>query len=96
MSFVKVEPAVEPLAVAPRIAGEMLNLGKTAIFSLLKSGPLESVLIGGARRITVESIRRVAAQGAPSKKGRRKAARSASQPTQAAPALAAADVASGK
>jgi hypothetical protein len=98
MSFVKSEPAVEPLTVAPRVAGEILNLGKTAIFTLLKSGALQSVKIGRSRRISLESIRQVAANGAPPPKAPRLRRQTsvASPSARTTPALAAADGLSGK
>jgi hypothetical protein len=43
-----------------------LAIGKTTLFALLKpGGPLESVKIGGARRIVAASAKRLAAAGAP-------------------------------
>jgi len=50
--------AVRPIAVSPRIAGEMLGYGKTTIFRLLKEGELRSFLDGSrrSRRVLVASI----------------------------------------
>jgi hypothetical protein len=51
---------VAVVAVSPRTAGSMLGFGKTKIAELVKNGILESQKIGGARRITVVSIKRLA------------------------------------
>jgi hypothetical protein len=64
---------VTPLAVSPRVAGEMLDFGKTQIFRLLKSGELKSFRAGGARRVLMSSIseyiaRRIADPG-PTQRG---------------------------
>jgi hypothetical protein len=49
--------AVEPLAVPPKVAAQMLGFGKTHLFKLLKNGELESYLDGRrARRVLVRSI----------------------------------------
>ena len=57
----------EPLAVAPKTAFAMLEVGTTHGYELLNSGELESFKLGRARRITTASIkaliaRRLAAQ----------------------------------
>lgn len=51
--------AQQPIAVPPRVAGEMLGYGKTKIFRLLKEGQLRSFTDGSrrSRRILVSSIR---------------------------------------
>jgi excisionase family DNA binding protein len=49
---------LEPLAVSPRQACVLLNVGNTKLYQLLGSGELESYLDGGARRIPMDSIRR--------------------------------------
>jgi hypothetical protein len=46
-----------PLVVSPKTAGAMLGYGLTRIYALMKAGELESYLDGGARRITVNSIK---------------------------------------
>jgi excisionase family DNA binding protein len=55
--------AMEPIAVPPAVAMRMLAIGETTLFKLLKDGSLESVKIGKARRISVASIKRLAAAG---------------------------------
>jgi excisionase family DNA binding protein len=52
-----------PLVVAPRKAAELLGIGQVSVFKLLKDGSLQSVKIGKSRRISVESIKRLAAEG---------------------------------
>lgn len=49
---------LEPLAVSPRQACVLLNIGVTRLYELLRGGELESYLDGRARRITMDSIRR--------------------------------------
>lgn len=43
-------------------AGERLGIGKTKAYSLVKSGALDSVLIGRLRRVHVDSINEYAAR----------------------------------
>jgi hypothetical protein len=54
---------VEPLAVPPAVAMQMLQICQTKLFALLKDGSLESVKIGKSRRISVASIKRLAENG---------------------------------
>jgi hypothetical protein len=66
--------AVEPLAVSPKIAGEMLDFGKTKIAELIATQELESYVDGGARRVLVASInryvtRKLAASAEPARRG---------------------------
>jgi len=49
----------EHVAVSPRTACEMLDIGKTKLFDLLKNNKLESTKVDGIRRITVASIKRL-------------------------------------
>jgi excisionase family DNA binding protein len=42
-------------------AAELLNIGKTKTYALVKSGELKSVLIGRLRRIHIEAINEYAA-----------------------------------
>ena len=65
MDPAKPEPAIEPIVVSPRTACVMLAIGKTQLFALLKDGVLESIKIGKSRRITVASIKKLAAEGTP-------------------------------
>jgi hypothetical protein len=57
------EPEIEPLVVSPKRTREMLNVGSTTVAKLVKTGVLDSVLIGRSRRILVASIRRLAEAG---------------------------------
>jgi hypothetical protein len=66
--------AIVALAVPPKVAGQMLGVGLTFIYALLKRGELQSFLDGGVRRVLVSSItdyiaRKVAA-GEPAKRSR--------------------------
>jgi hypothetical protein len=51
-----------PLAVPPREAGRLLSFSLGKIYTLMRSGQLDSFQDGGSRRITVESIRRYIAR----------------------------------
>ena len=48
---------MEQLMYRPAEAAQMLGMGRTAIFTLIKSGRLRSVKLGGARFITAEALR---------------------------------------
>ena len=43
----------------------VLRCGLSKIYTLINSGELESVMIGGARRITKKSLRHIVSGGAP-------------------------------
>jgi len=60
MTFFNTE--VEPLAVKPRVAWQMLQCSNTHGYELLNSGELESFRDGGSRKITVASIKRYIAR----------------------------------
>jgi hypothetical protein len=47
----------EPLVLTPAQAQAILNCGQTRLFSLIKTGELESFLDGNRRRITSASVR---------------------------------------
>jgi hypothetical protein len=49
--------SVEQLAVQPAVAWQMLGIGNTHGYALLRSGELVSYLDGDRRKITTESIR---------------------------------------
>ena len=48
---------MEQLMYRPAEAAQMLGMGRTAIFALIKSGRLRSVKLGGARFISAEALR---------------------------------------
>jgi excisionase family DNA binding protein len=50
--------AVEPLAVSPKQACVLANVGLTYLYQLLAAGELDSYWEGRHRKITLESIRR--------------------------------------
>jgi hypothetical protein len=54
--------AVEALVVRPAEAWRMLGCGPTYGYELLEAGELDSFTDGGARKITVESIKRYIAK----------------------------------
>ena len=66
----------DAIAVSIPETGQMLRVGHSTVHQLLNSGHLDSFRIGRARRITVESIRRVAQDGAPGRSGSVPSARS--------------------
>jgi excisionase family DNA binding protein len=47
----------EPLAVSPRQACQLINVGITYLYDLINNGELESYLEGRSRKITMRSIR---------------------------------------
>jgi excisionase family DNA binding protein len=53
---------VDPIAVPPRVAMQLLCIGETTLFKLLKNGELQSVQIGRSRRILMTSIKRLAGE----------------------------------
>ena len=48
---------MEQLMYRPADAAQVLGIGRTRIFALIKSGRLRSVKLGGARFITAEALR---------------------------------------
>ena len=48
---------MEQLMYRPADAAQMLGMGRTAVFALIKSGQLRSVKLGGARLITADALR---------------------------------------
>jgi hypothetical protein len=48
---------IEPMAVSPRKAGVLLDVGHTRVYQLIGNGELESYREGRARKITMRSIR---------------------------------------
>ncbi len=48
---------LEPLSVSPRQACQLLNVGNTRLYQLIRDGELSTYREGRARRITLESIR---------------------------------------
>jgi excisionase family DNA binding protein len=51
------------LLVAPRRAEQMLGISHKKLYDLLNAGELDSLRIGGARRITVASIEALIERG---------------------------------
>jgi excisionase family DNA binding protein len=49
--------AVEPMAVPSRVAAQMLGIGKTRLFCLIREGEIQSYFEGSDRRILTSSIR---------------------------------------
>ena len=48
---------MEQLMYRPADAAQVLGMGRTAVFALIKSGRLQSVKLGGARFITADALR---------------------------------------
>ena len=48
---------MEQLMYRPAEAAQVLGIGRTRVFALIKSGRLRSVKLGGARFITAEALR---------------------------------------
>jgi excisionase family DNA binding protein len=51
------EPAMEQLMYRPVEAAQVLGIGRTRVFALIKSGRLRSVKLGSARFITADALR---------------------------------------
>jgi len=65
---------MEPVAVKPRVAAQMLGgVGRKKVYALIAAGQLESYLDGCARRITVASINRYVARKVAEERTRREA-----------------------
>jgi excisionase family DNA binding protein len=47
---------MDKLMYRPAEAAQMLGMGRTAAFALIKSGRLRSIKLGGARFITAEAL----------------------------------------
>ena len=47
---------MERLLLRPEQAAEALSLGRTTIYELLRTGELESVLVGRSRRVPVAAL----------------------------------------
>jgi excisionase family DNA binding protein len=58
------QPAIRWLLVTIRQASEALQVSERTVYSLIDTGALEAVRIGGARRICFDSVRRLATTGA--------------------------------
>lgn len=50
----------DKLAVSIPCAGEMLSIGRTSVYDLIKRGDLKSIKIGRRRLVLVDSIRALA------------------------------------
>ena len=48
---------MEQLMYRPIEAANLLGMGRTAVFGLMKSGQLRSIKLGGARFITADALR---------------------------------------
>jgi excisionase family DNA binding protein len=48
---------MEQLMYRPVEAANLLGMGRTAVFGLIKSGRLRSIKLGGARFITADALR---------------------------------------
>ncbi|MGW0069024.1 helix-turn-helix domain-containing protein [Streptosporangium sandarakinum] len=42
---------LDPLLIRPEKAAELLGIGRTKVYALMRSGALRSVRVGGLRRI---------------------------------------------
>lgn len=47
---------MEQLMYRPIEAAQVLGMGRTAVFALIKSGQLRSIKLGGARFITADAL----------------------------------------
>ena len=54
--------SLQPLAVSPTEAAQLIGIGRTTLYAALSSGALKSIKIGQRRLITIEAIRAWLAQ----------------------------------
>ncbi|MEV0972724.1 helix-turn-helix domain-containing protein [Microtetraspora glauca] len=47
---------LSPLLVRPERAAELLGIGRTKVYELIRSGALRSVRIGGLRRVSATAL----------------------------------------
>ena len=52
---------------SPNSAAETLDISRSKVYDLMKSGSLRFVMIGADRRIPAEEIQRIASEGATAK-----------------------------
>ena len=57
MTAIPAIPQSEKLLLTVEEAAALLNLGRTSVFALIKSGALRSVRIGRSRRVPQEAVR---------------------------------------
>ncbi|HEX3194973.1 MAG TPA: helix-turn-helix domain-containing protein [Streptosporangiaceae bacterium] len=48
--------SIRPVLLRPEQAAEALNIGRTAVFALIRSGRRRSVKVGGLRRIPASAL----------------------------------------
>jgi hypothetical protein len=54
------EPELEPLAVSPKQAIQLVPIGITKLYDAINSGALESTLVNGRRWINYASLKKFA------------------------------------
>ncbi len=59
------ESQLDPLAVSPNTAARLLDIGRSSVYAHMSAGHIKFVQVGADRRIPMEEIRRVAADGLP-------------------------------
>jgi excisionase family DNA binding protein len=52
----EIEVMRQPLLYRPEEAAQLLGVGRTMVFELIRTGRLRSVKIGGARRVTPAAL----------------------------------------
>ena len=57
----------EQILFTPNHALRALDISRSKLYGLMKSGELRFVMIGGDRRIPAEELKRIAREGAPNK-----------------------------
>jgi len=58
------QPVIEVLLVTVKQASEALQVSERTVMTMIDTGKLDSVKIGDSRRIDIESVRKVAREGA--------------------------------
>jgi len=60
MSNNKSEPGLEPLAVSPKQATQLVPIGVTKLYEAINSGAIESTIANNRRWINYQSLKRFA------------------------------------
>jgi hypothetical protein len=60
MPPVKPKSELEPIAVSPNQATQLVPAGKTSLYKAMNDGRLESTLVNGRRWINYQSLKRFA------------------------------------
>jgi hypothetical protein len=60
MPYIPEKPKLEPLAVSPKQATQLVPIGITKLYEAINSGAIESQIVNGRRWINFQSLKRFA------------------------------------